>query len=42
MFDTPFMAPVGLPDDVVKGGIAWKARYIYEDPSTMYKFFFIS
>ena len=35
MFVTPLTAPVGLPSEVVKGGIAWNALYKYDDPSIM-------
>src|ERR1700691_3806106 len=34
MLSTPSTAPVGSPAALVSGGIAWKARYRYEEPST--------
>ena len=33
MLDTPRIAPVGLPLELVRGGSAWKARNRKEDPS---------
>src|ERR1700722_10791682 len=34
MLSTPSTAPVGSPAALVSGGMAWKARYRYEEPST--------
>ena len=37
MFVMPYAAPVGCPLELVSDGIAWNARYRYEEPSTRTK-----